>query len=77
MPTVLRVGRYRFTFFSNEGNERPHIHVIAGEDQAKFWLDRVALAANHGFPAHELNEIEGIVKEHRATLIEAWTEYFG
>lgn len=45
MPTVLRVGRYRFYFFSNEGQEPPHIHVKANSDQAKFWLDPLALAS--------------------------------
>jgi hypothetical protein len=77
MPTVLRVGRYRFVFFSNEGNEPLHIHVKASRDEAKFWLDPVGLAANYGFKAHELNEIEGIVREHRAELMEAWHEHLG
>ena len=27
MPSVLRVSGFRFFFFSNEGNEPPHIHV--------------------------------------------------
>ena len=49
MPTVLRVGRYRFLFFSNEGQEPPHIHVKAESKQAKFWLDSIELAANYGF----------------------------
>ena len=39
MPAVLRVGRYRFVFFSNEGQEPPHIHIKAGGDEAKFWLN--------------------------------------
>ena len=41
MPTVLRVGRYRFHFFSNEGQEPSNIHVKAGGDQAKFLLERL------------------------------------
>ncbi len=45
MPTVLRVGRYRFHFFSNEGQEPSHIHVQAVGDQAKFWLEPIELAA--------------------------------
>ena len=49
MPTVLRVGRYRFHFFSNEGQGASHIHVKAGGDQAKFWLEPIELAANYGF----------------------------
>jgi hypothetical protein len=77
MPTVLRVGRYRFHFFSNEGNEPPHIHVKASGNEAKFWLDPVQLAANYGFNVREINEIELLVNEHRETLLEAWHEHFG
>lgn len=77
MPTVLRIGRYRFLFFSNEGMEPPHIHVKAGEEEVKFWLDPVELAANYGFKAHELNEVEQIVREYQMVLIEAWHEHLG
>lgn len=77
MPTVLRIGRYRFLFFSNESMEPPHIHVKAGEDEVKFWLDPVELAANYGFKAHELNEVEQIVREYQMVLIEAWNEHLG
>lgn len=77
MPNILREGRYRFFFFSNEGNEPPHIHVKAGSDEAKFWLDPVQLAANYGFRAFELNEIEKLVVEHQVTFLEAWYERFG
>ena len=77
MPTILRIGRYRFLFFSNEGAEPPHIHVKAGEDQAKFWLHPVQLAHNFGFRARELSEIERLVREHRELLLEAWHEHIG
>lgn len=77
MPTVLRVGRYRFFFFSNEGREPAHIHVKSGGDECKYWLDRVELEANFGFNARELNEIERLVEEHRQLLLEAWHEHLG
>lgn len=76
MPTVLRVGRYRFFFFSNERQEPPHIHVKAGGDEAKFWLSPVELASNYGFSARELNDIESIIEQHQEALKEAWNEYF-
>jgi hypothetical protein len=76
MPIVLRVGRYRFFFFSNEGIEPAHIHVKAGGDEAKFWLDPIEVASNYGFRAHELNEIQRIVKAHQVELTEAWNEHF-
>jgi hypothetical protein len=75
MPTVLRVGRYRLLFYSNEGVEPPHIHVKADRDEAKFWLEPVALAANYGLRAHELNEAARIVREHQTDLLRAWHEH--
>jgi len=77
MPTVLRIGRYRFFFYSNEGEEPPHIHIQSGDSEAKFWLQPIRLAANHGFRARDLNEIEQLVTEHEAEFLEVWNEYFG
>ena len=77
MPTVLRVGKLRFYFFSNESQEPPHIHIKAGEDEAKFWLDPIALAANYGFNGRELNQIKQLVAQHRVEFLEAWNEHFG
>jgi len=33
MPTVLRIEGFRFHFYSDEGNEPPHIHVEYGANQ--------------------------------------------
>ena len=77
MPTVLRVGGYRFYFYSHEPNEPPHVHVDRGELSAKVWTDPVALARNLGFRAHELTTILALVREHRPRLLEAWHGHFG
>jgi len=76
MPAILKIGPYRFLFFSNEGSEPPHIHVKAAENEAKFWLQPILLAANYGFNGRQLNEILGFVEEHRNEFLEAWDEYF-
>ncbi|MGA7990936.1 MAG: DUF4160 domain-containing protein [Thermoanaerobaculia bacterium] len=76
MPTVLRIGPYRFFFFSNEGDEPAHIHVQRDRALAKFWLEPVALAQSSHFPAHELGILRNHVVENRAKLIAAWHEYF-
>jgi hypothetical protein len=77
MPTIKRVGRYRFVFFSNEGNEPPHIHVKADRNEAKFWLEPIDLAANYGFKVHELNAIKRIVQQYEVEFLEAWNEHLG
>ena len=76
MPTVLRIGPYRFFFFSNEGQEPPHIHVRAGDALAKFWLNPVTFASGRGFSGYELNEIDRLVRTHVATFLEAWHAHF-
>lgn len=77
MPTILRLGAYRFYFFSHEPNEPPHVHVDRDEASVKVWLEPVALARNRGFRSREINAILAMVEEHRAMLTEAWHEYFG
>ncbi len=76
MPTVLRVGSYRFFFYSLEGNEPAHIHIERGDETAKFWLAPVDCAEAFGFRAHELRRLRLMVIEHRLVLMEAWDEYF-
>lgn len=76
MPTVLKIGKFRFFFFSNEGSELMHIHVESNEKYAKFWLDPVQLARSIGYSAKELNEIRGLVLENLNLFREKWNEYF-
>jgi hypothetical protein len=75
MPTVLRIGAYRFYFYSNEKGEPPHIHVQRERFLAKFWLDPVALAGSKRFASHELRTMQTYVEENREKLLEAWYEH--
>ena len=36
MPTVLRIGPFRFFFYSNESGEPAHIHIQQDKMLAKF-----------------------------------------
>jgi hypothetical protein len=77
MPTILRIGPYRFFFVSLDRGEPPHIHVRRENMVAKFWLDPVALEQARGFNRTELNDIGKLVQEHRQALLEGWYEFFG
>jgi Domain of unknown function (DUF4160) len=76
MPTVLRVGSYRLAFYSSDGSEPPHVHIISAEGQAKFWLDPISLARSTAVSPHELRRIEAIVSDNRGRLLRSWHEYF-
>jgi hypothetical protein len=68
VPTVLRWGPFRAFFYSNEGGEPAHVHVRAGDKEAKFWLLDTSITANAGFPTRELGDIVCHLKLHRDTL---------
>jgi len=76
MPNVLRAGKYRFFFFSGEGNEPMHIHVASGDDYAKFWLEPVQLVKSIGYNVKEINEIKRLILENVNLFKEKWHEHF-
>jgi hypothetical protein len=77
MPTVMRIGPYRFHFYRREGNEPAPIHVTREDFEAKYWLEPVLLASNFGFAKSELARIERLVNEHCQTFIDAYIRFHG
>jgi hypothetical protein len=75
MPTVLRIGPYRFHFYSNESNEPAHIHVRSSDGECKFWLDPVRLAGNRGIAPQDIRDIERLVFENQPYLVERFHEH--
>jgi len=57
MPVVARIGRYRFLFCSNEGDEPADVHVQWEQALAKSWLRPVVLASFSGFVSYELRRL--------------------
>jgi hypothetical protein len=77
VPTIARIGRYRFFFSSSDGSEPPHVHVEMDGQVAKFWLDPVELSKSGRIADNELRRIEKLVIDHRVEFIEAWNDFFG
>ena len=72
MPTVLRIGAFRFHFYSDEQDEPPHIHVRTPDGECKFWLGEIRLARNRNVKPHDLRIIEQLVFEHQLLLLEKY-----
>lgn len=75
MPTVLRIGQFRFHFYSDEYNEPPHIHVATSDGECKFWLEPIRLAKNIGIKPNILRDIEKLCFENAEYLIGKYNEY--
>ncbi|PWH14509.1 MAG: DUF4160 domain-containing protein [Anaerolineae bacterium] len=43
---------------------------------AKFWLNPVRLRDSGGFRPHEARQIQQLVEEREAIILEQWNEYF-
>ncbi len=76
MPTVLRVGPFRFFFYAGDRDEPPHVHVECEDKIAKFWRDPVWLQRSGGFSRMEIGRIQKVIATHHSHLTEAWNEYF-
>lgn len=75
-PTVLRVGGFRFDFFSRE-EARPHVDVQHAEGESKFWLDPdVELDANYGLKPKRLADAHRLIQEHEDEIRSAWARHF-
>ena len=75
MPTVLRIGGYRFHFYSNEGIEPPHIHVRHADGECKFWLEPIVLAKNRGLSPQQLRQVEQLVYANQQHFLEKFNEF--
>jgi hypothetical protein len=76
MPTILRVGPYRFFFYANDRDEPPHVHIEREHNKAKFWLTPVRLQQSGGFSRNEINRMRQLVEENREVLLRGWNEFF-
>lgn len=77
MPTLLRWKGYRFFFYSADGWEPAHIHIVKDGMEAKIWLGDLTVAVNLGYSAGELNEIIRKTREEREGFLVAWRNHFG
>ena len=75
MPTVLKIGGFRFHFYSDEGREPPHIHVAYSDGECKYWLEPVKLAKNRGIKPNTLRTIEKLVFENKNYLLGKYNEF--
>ena len=76
MPTILRLLGFRFFFYSNEGNEPPHVHIEKGDAEGEYWLDPVEEDYMDGFTNAEERQVQRIITEHQEKFNKDWHDYF-
>lgn len=76
MPVVLRFGRFKFVIHPQD-HSPAHVHVFAGDAEAKFDIESGRCIAVHGFAARTINQLSKVVLENTDLLTEAWKDYEG
>jgi hypothetical protein len=76
MPTLLRVGPYRFFVYATDRAGAPFVHVEQGGQVATFGLEPPRLQRNAGFHRRDVHRLERIVDDHAAALAGGWHAYF-
>jgi uncharacterized protein DUF4160 len=76
MPTILRIGPYRFFFFAGDRAEPPHVHVEREDAHAKIWLNPVRLHDSGGLRRSEINRVVEMARQNEDHLMRSWNEYF-
>lgn len=77
MPTILRQDGFRFFFYSREGNEPPHIHVVGHDGEMKVWLNTLTVAKVFNLSPSYQKLVMEIVSQNRDLLIKKWGEFHG
>ena len=75
VPVVLREKGFRFSFYSEEGREPPHLHVKRGSGELKFWLGDLSVSWSNEFKPAEIREILKIARLRRTFLLGRWHEF--
>ena len=75
-PRALMINGFDFFFYSME-EDRMHIHVEKGDNDAKFWLEpNIELVYNHGFTSKEIKIITKHIEEYERTIKDKWNYHF-
>ena len=77
MPTVLVKDGFRFFFYSREGNEPPHIHVIGKGGEMKIWLNSLDISKIYNLSPKEQRIVLEIVSSNIELFKKAWEDFHG
>ena len=68
---------WKFHFYSNEGNEAPHIHVTGKGGEMKIWLEDQAAEFIYGISPADQRKIRIVVAENAELFMVKWNEFAG
>jgi hypothetical protein len=75
MPTIHSEAGFRFHFYSNEGDEPPHIHVSGRGGEMKIWIPSLMVEFTYNLSPRDQRQVLEIVKNNVTLFLENWNEF--
>lgn len=76
MPTIFRKLGFRFFFYSDEGDEPPHVHFKKGHGEGKYWLEPLQKVFARRLNAQDERKADKIVREEQENFKKKWYDFF-
>ncbi len=77
MPTILTKDGFRFFFYSHEGSEPPHIHIIGKGGEMKVWLNTLSISKVYNLSPKEQRIVLEIVTVNVELFKKEWENFHG
>ena len=77
MPTVLVKDGFRFFFYSHEGSEPPHIHIIGKGGEMKVWLSNLGISKVYNLSPKEQRIVLEIMSANVELFKKEWENFYG
>lgn len=75
VPTLLRIGPYRFHFYAGD-HAPPHVHVESAGADAVYRLEPVLRVRRSGYTPRQLREVEQLIVTNSSEFLRRWHEHF-
>jgi hypothetical protein len=76
MPTVLRIGGFRFVIRTDDhGN--PHVHVLHAGDWAAVYIETLGIKEVQGMSDRDVTAVVRMVQSNRDHLLAEWRKIHG
>lgn len=72
MPTILRKNGFRFFFYSHEGNEPPHVHILGRNGEMKIWLNPIQIGRVYNLSNKDQRDALKITEENVILFSNYW-----
>lgn len=77
MPTVHRENGFRFFFYTNEGNEPAHIHIVGKGGEMKIWLNPIEVSKSYRLSPKDQKAILKITQKNLRVFLDNWENFHG